>query len=124
MEAPPPPPAPSPTAAMSHERLPDGSYLVPAAYALTFWTWLGDLVGAPLKPCMGTKVLDTASKGPDPPIATAPPEGIGAKLGAKLKARRPNDRKWLTEAGRDALARRTNPHKKGVLWSGSVVWRL
>ena len=55
MEAPPPPPAPSPTAAMSHERLPDGSYLVPAAYALTFWTWLGDLVGAPLKPCMGTK---------------------------------------------------------------------
>ena len=125
MEVPALPPGPSPASTHPVTRLPNGSYLVQATYAATFSTWLGDLVDAPLKACAGTKVLDSVTKHcQSPPITVEPPVGIGKRPGAKRQARRPNDRKQLTQAGREALARQTNPHKKGVLWSGSVVWRL
>ena len=125
MEVPALPPGPSPASAHPVTRLPNGSYLVQATYAATFSTWLGDLVDAPLKACAGTKVLDSVTKHcQSPPITVEPPVGIGKRPGAKRQARRPNDRKQLTQAGREALARQTNPNKKGVLWSGSVVWRL
>ena len=98
---------------------------MPEAHGQEVWGWVADLNGAPLKSCSGTKVLDSATKGcSSPPILVKPPEGIGAKFGAKRKARRPNDRKQLTQAGREALARTSKPKETGLLWRDSVVWEL
>ena len=107
------------------QKLPGGWCCVSEADGQAIWGWIADLNGAPLKPCVGTKVLDSESKAcSNPPILVQPPVGVGAKLGAKLKARRPNDRKQLTQAGREALARTTKPKEKGLLWRESVVWEL
>jgi hypothetical protein len=87
------------------QKLPGGWYCVSEADGQAIWGWITDLNGAPLKPCSGTKILDSVTKGcSNPPILVTPPVGVGAKLGAKLKARRPNDRKQLTQAGGDAEA--------------------
>ena len=114
--------ATSPPALQPLQKLSNGWYCVPEAHGQEVWGWVADLNGAPLKSCSGTKVLDSATKGcSSPPILVKPPEGIGAKFGAKRKARRPNDRKQLTQAGREALARTSKPKETGLLWRDSVV---
>ena len=61
-------------------------------------------------------------KGKEALITVAPPLGIGARPHAQRKARRPHDRKELTQLGREALQR--DAPKKGEAWKGTVVWKL
>jgi hypothetical protein len=94
----------------------------------------GELVGAPMK-VVGSYILDHQVKNDsgqvtrEAYIEVLPPRNLPFVPAAKQKMRRFNDRKTLTELGRQALARR---HQKGNAWCGvgrvpdrnEVQWHL
>ena len=98
---------------------PDGSFLRREADAQKFQEYCDGLgEECPLVPTRNT----VKDKGKEALITVAPPLGIGARPHARRKARRPHDRKELTQLGREALQR--DAPKKGEAWKGTVVWKL
>jgi hypothetical protein len=106
------------------EKLADGGVIFGEASVHSYADWIADLTDAPLKPTRA-RVLDVATKGRAAYVLVSPPVGLGVRPGAQKKTRRPHDRKQLTEAGREALARLTaGDAARGELWRGSQVWLL
>ena len=98
---------------------PDGSFLRREADAQKFQEYCDGLgEECPLVPTRNT----VKDKGKEALITVAPPLGIGARPHARRKARRPHDRKELTQLGREALQR--DAPKKGEAWKGTVVCKL
>ena len=88
----------------------------------------GELVGAPMK-VVGSYILDHQVKNDsgqvtrEAYIEVLPPRNLPFVPAAKQKMRRFNDRKTLTELGRQALAR-PGGTKKGMPGAASVVFRI
>ena len=106
-----------------------GWFLVQEANVEAFMQQHPVITGAPLHPC-GSRVLDTASRGRSSSqipalVRVRPAAHLSIRPSSRRTMRRAGDVKTLTEAGREALGRKTRPSGDATrLWSQSVVWQM